>query len=155
MGRDKYRKILATLTNLGELAALFETLFVRVIAKVDALASEPLVAEQREPTVAYVWDLLNTLLKTVDRKVSKKHADVPRFFSQLAPRLNQSVVLAALGEDDSVFRDRRLLVLVARIEETLFWQLSHEYVVYMDQTKVTGNRRRCTRRFTTRSRTMV
>lgn len=125
-GRDKYRKILATLTNLGELAALFETLFVRVIAKVDALATSSLSTEQREPTIAYVWDLLHAILKTIDKKVAKKHADLPRYFGQLSPRLSQLVIAAALGDGDSIFRDRRLLTLVARIEETLFWALTPE-----------------------------
>lgn len=125
-GRDKYRKILSTLTSLGELAALFEPLFIRVIAKVDALATSSISPEQREPTIAYVWDLLHTILKTINKKVAKKHADIPRYFSQLSPRLSQLVVAAALGDAQSIFSDKRLIALVALIEETLFSSLSPE-----------------------------
>ncbi|TXT13309.1 hypothetical protein VHUM_00676 [Vanrija humicola] len=132
-GREKYRAILSSLAELCVLPSLFETLVVRIITKLDLLSSpgagaEP-TASERETTAAYAWDLLNTLRVVLDQKLAAKHADVARHYSQIVPRLFGLVVSAALPRTDSadpLFRDHRLLVVVASIAEALFWEQSEE-----------------------------
>lgn len=128
-GRDAYRSILAALTDLCTLPALFETLVVRVSTKLDLLSSTAASAHShaREPTVAYAWDLLNTLQKVINIKLEAKHVDLPKYYSQVMPRLFGMAAAAAAPRDDTViplFRDRRLISIVAVIGEALFWELS-------------------------------
>jgi DNA repair/transcription protein MET18/MMS19 len=64
--REKYRSILASLSELCIQPSLFETLVIRINNKLDLLASTPITAagangvspdEARECTIAYIWDL--------------------------------------------------------------------------------------------------
>lgn len=134
-GRDKYRSILSSLSELCVLPSLFETLVVRITTKLDLLSSAGADVEQtpseRETTVAYAWDLLNTLRSVLDQKLAAKHVDVARHYAQIVPRLFGLVVSAALPRADRhipLFRDHRLLVVVASIAEALFWEQPEEWV---------------------------
>jgi DNA repair/transcription protein MET18/MMS19 len=127
-GRDKYRTVLDALTELCSLPSLFEALVVRVTTKLDLLSSEELIVD-RECSVAYSWDLLHTLQRVIDSKLEAKHVDLPKYFSQVVPRLFGLVITAALPRTDKVepmFHDRRLIAIVATITETLFWELTPE-----------------------------
>ncbi|KAL1408286.1 hypothetical protein Q8F55_005092 [Vanrija albida] len=127
-GREKYRSILSALSELCVLPSLFETLVVRITTKLDLLSSTGADAE-RETTVAYAWDLLNTLRSVLEQKLADKHVDVARHYGQITPRLFGLVVSAALSRTDSaspLFRDHRLLVVVASIAEALFWEQPEE-----------------------------
>lgn len=124
-GRDQYRSVLDALTELCALPALFEALVVRITTKLDLLSSAPVT--ERESTVAYAWDLLHTLQRVVDAKLEAKHVDLPKYFSQVCPRLFTLVVAAALpGVDktEPLFSDRRLIAAVATLAEMLFWELT-------------------------------
>lgn len=138
-GRDAYRRILSALTDLCTMPALFETLVVRITTRLDLLSSATPIEEdaatgasRRECTVAYAWDLLNTLQTVISIKLEAKHVDLPKYYSQVAPRLFGMVVSAALPRVDKVvplFRDRRLITIAAAIGETLFFELSAAWVI--------------------------
>lgn len=134
--RDKYRSILKSLSELCVLPSLFETLVIRINSKLDLLASSPLprsqegnLDESRECAIAYIYDLINTLSIVIDRKLAEKHQDVIKYFDQIIPRLYTLVVSAAVprvGDIEPVFRDRRVLGVVARLSETMTWELGTE-----------------------------
>ena len=138
VGRSKYRTILASLAELCVQQSLFETLVIRINNKLDLLVSTPLTAassgnetpdEARECTIAYAWDLINTLSTVVDSKLKAKHVDVVKYFDQIVPRLYGLAVTAAaprVGDVVPIFRDRRLLNVIARVSETLTWELNAE-----------------------------
>ncbi|OCF43478.1 DNA repair/transcription protein MET18/MMS19 [Kwoniella heveanensis CBS 569] len=138
-GRDKYRSILGSLTELCAQPALFQTLVIRVTTKLDLLASSSPAQDAddnmgekldgRECTVVYAWDLLNSLVKVIEQKTKAKHIDLSRYFDQLIPRIWTLVISAAgprTGGDQPLFRDRRLLALVGRIGEQMIYELSSE-----------------------------
>ena len=134
--REKYRSILKSLSELCVLPSLFETLVIRVNSKLDLLASTPLKSgseesldDTRECTIAYIYDLINTLSTVIDKKLAEKHTDVIKYFDQIVPRLYGLVVSAAMpriGDVEPVFRDRRILGVVSRVSETLTWELNTE-----------------------------
>lgn len=112
---------------------LFETLTVRITTKLDLLSSSDLSGSsssgpsRRECVVAYAWDLLHTLESVINKKIEDKHVDVARHYSQVVPRLCSLAIKAAFSADaQALFRDRRLLVQIGSITETLFWELSPE-----------------------------
>lgn len=112
--------------------ALFETLTVRITTKLDLLSSSDLSESsasgpsRRECVVAYAWDLLRTLEAVINKKIEDMHVDVARHYNQVVPRLCSLAIKAAFADETSLFRDRRLLVVVGSISETLFWELSPE-----------------------------
>lgn len=98
-----------------------------VTTKLDLLSSEE--AADVECSVAFAWDLLHTLQRVINSKLDLKHVDLPKYFSQVVPRLFGLVIPASLSHTDSaksVFRDRRLSSIVGDIAETLFWELTPE-----------------------------
>ena len=150
LAREKYRSILSSLSELCTQVTLFETLVIRVTTKLELLSETPLNTatseaseaseadtdadspeEARECTIAYAWDLINTLSTVIDAKLAAKHTDVIKYFDQIVPRLYGFAVSAAaprVGSISPVFRDRRLLSVIARVSETMTWELSAEYV---------------------------
>jgi DNA repair/transcription protein MET18/MMS19 len=137
VGRSKYRSILASLSELCVQQSLFETLVIRINNKLEHLSSTPITAssgdetydEARECTIAYAWDLINTLSTVIESKLKAKHVDVVKYFDQIIPRLYGLAIAAAaprVGDVIPIFRDRRLLNVVARVSETLTWELNTE-----------------------------
>ncbi|WWD20081.1 hypothetical protein CI109_104555 [Kwoniella shandongensis] len=138
--RDKYRSILGSLSELCVQPALFQTLVIRITTKLDLLSSVPAApssdndesmgeVDYRECNIAYAWDLLNTLNGVVDAKLQSKHTDISKYFEQLIPRLYTLIVGASqprIGNAKPLFSDRRLLSIVARISETMMWELQPE-----------------------------
>ncbi|KAK8849457.1 hypothetical protein IAR55_004790 [Kwoniella newhampshirensis] len=136
--RDKYRSILGSLSELCVQPALFQTLVIRITTKLDLLSSTPSKydtdesmgeADYKECNIAYAWDLLNTLNGVIDAKLQSKHIDVSKYFEQLIPRLFTLVISAAqpkVGDVKPLFSDRRLLSIVARVLETMMWELQPE-----------------------------
>lgn len=141
VARSKYRSILASLAELCVQQSLFETLVIRINNKLELLSSTPITAaasgdetpdEARECTIAYAWDLINSLSTVIDTKMTAKHVDVIKYFDQIIPRLYGLAVAAAaprVGDVVPVFRDRRILNVIARISETLTSELSTEWVL--------------------------
>lgn len=131
--RESYRSVLRSLTELCTMPALFETLTVRITTKLDLLSSSDLSGSsgagpsRRECVVAYAWDLLHTLEDVVNKKIEDKHVDVARHYNAVVPRLASLAIKAAFDESShALFRDRRLLVVIGSITETLFWELTPE-----------------------------
>lgn len=137
VARSKYRTTLASLSELCIQQSLFETLVIRINNKLELLSSTPITTsggdethdEARECTIAYVWDLINTLSTVIESKLKAKHVDVIKYFDQIIPRLYGLAVAAAaprVGDVIPIFRDRRLLNVIARVSETLTWELNTE-----------------------------
>jgi DNA repair/transcription protein MET18/MMS19 len=138
IGRSKYRSILASLSELCVQQSLFETLVIRINNKLEHLSSTPITGsssddetydEARECTIAYAWDLINTLSTVIESKLKAKHMDVVKYFDQIVPRLYGLAIAAAaprVGDVIPVFQDRRLLNVIARVSETLTWELNTE-----------------------------
>jgi DNA repair/transcription protein MET18/MMS19 len=132
--RGKYRGVLGALTKLCISSALYESLVIRITSKLDFLSAtridtELVVDSTQECTVAYAFDLLSTLLDVITKKLDLKHSDTIKYFDQIVPRLYQLAIVAAtpkIGDEEPLFRDRRLLRLVGRITETLLWALTPE-----------------------------
>ena len=143
--RDQYRRILASLVKTCTLPSFFETLLIRIITKLELLASATFNSEAdadvlmngedqvdpRECNIAYAYELLDCLVQVVNAKLAAKHADVARYFDKIIPHLHGLVVAAAVpkfGYVQPLFRDRRLLAIIAELTETLMWELSAESV---------------------------
>lgn len=138
MAREKYRSILSSLRELCVAPALFQTLVIRITTKLDLLSSSTPASggdeemgefDMRECNIAYSWDLLNTQQSVVDKKIREKHQDLIRYFDQIVPRLFTLVVSASspkLGESVPLFRDRRLVGIIAKLVESLVWELNVE-----------------------------
>lgn len=113
---------------------MFETLVIRITNKLELLSTAALdgseaIEDSRECTIAYIWDLINTLSTVIDTKLAAKHTDVVKYFDQIVPRLYGFAVEAAtprIGSLSPVFRDRRLLSVIARVSETMTWELNAE-----------------------------
>ena len=140
--REKYHSILDSLSQLCIQPAHFETLVIRLLAKLDLLSNpaqssadddiDMAAAEALECSVAYAWDLLNCLSGVIEAKLAAKHVDVVKHFHQIVPRLSGFALSAAAprsGDSELLFRDRRLLSSVGRIIENLTWQLGAEWVL--------------------------
>ncbi|WRT69441.1 uncharacterized protein IL334_006427 [Kwoniella shivajii] len=138
--REKYRSILSSLEELCVQPALFQTLVIRITTKLDLLSSsrnsgahggeeEMGEFDLRECNIAYAWDLLHTLQGVIEKKIQEKHTDLARYFDQIIPRLWTLLISAALpkiGDEKPLFRDRRLIGLVAKLGEGLIWELNPE-----------------------------
>lgn len=136
--REKYRSILDSLSQLCVQPTLFETLVIRINNKLELLASsspatssvsEDSSEDARECTVSYAFDLINALSTVIDSKLAAKHTDLVKYFDQIIPRLYSLVIAAAaprVGTVIPVFRDRRLLSAIARVSETMTWELGAE-----------------------------
>ncbi|WWD04098.1 hypothetical protein V865_002163 [Kwoniella europaea PYCC6329] len=140
--REKYRSILSSLNELCVAPALFQTLVIRITTKLDLISTSSSSTSNeldetmdeaesefdlRECNIAYSWDLLNTLQRVVDKKIKEKHQDLIRYFDQIVPRLFTLIVGASTSRDDkALFRDRRLIGIVARLVESLVWVLNTE-----------------------------
>ena len=146
-GRDKYRSILGSLSELCVQPVLFTTLIIRITTKLDLLSATPvpptpsqndtamevdgstLQDDTRECDVAYTWDLLSCLSGVIESKIRKNHVDVSKHFDQIIPRLYGLVVVAAaprVGDVEPLFRNRRLLSIIGNTAETLMWELTIE-----------------------------
>ncbi|WWC73452.1 uncharacterized protein I206_107422 [Kwoniella pini CBS 10737] len=133
IAREKYRSILISLKELCVQTALFQTLVIRITTKLDLLSSPTdkdidmdgeSQFDRRECTIAYCWDLLHALQGVIDMKIKQKHGDLVRYFDQLVPRLMTLVISSTSNE--GVFGDRRLIGLIAKIVESLVWELPSE-----------------------------
>jgi DNA repair/transcription protein MET18/MMS19 len=116
--RAFYWRALSSLSAICVQPQLFETLVVRLIAKLDILCaiSQTRTIDQ-ESTTAYAHAILTALANTLDIKVSLKDVDVPKYAEQLLPRMFRLYLDAALASSEvvAVAADPRLLQVGARI----------------------------------------
>ncbi|KAG1887770.1 Dos2-interacting transcription regulator of RNA-Pol-II-domain-containing protein [Suillus subluteus] len=116
--RAFYWRALSSLSALCVQPQLFETLVVRLIAKLDILcAISPTRTIDQESTAAYAHAILTALANTLDVKVSSKDVDVPKYAEQLLPHIFRLYLDAALANSEvvAVAADPRLLQVGARI----------------------------------------
>ncbi|WVO13693.1 hypothetical protein L204_101314 [Cryptococcus depauperatus] len=140
IAREKYRSILDSLNKLCIQPALWQTMIVRITTKLDLLTSSANAASavtdvetdkvnERECNIAYAWDLLHCLLSVLRTKIKAKHVDVAKHYDELIPRLYGFVIHAGqkqTGRKEALFRDRRLLRIVAIIGREMIHELTIE-----------------------------
>ncbi|KAG1780953.1 Dos2-interacting transcription regulator of RNA-Pol-II-domain-containing protein [Suillus placidus] len=116
--RAFYWRALSSLSALCVQPQLFETLVVRLIAKLDLLcAISPTRTFDQESTTAYAHAILTALTNTLDVKVSSKDVDVPKYAELLLPHMFRLYLDAALASSEvmAVAADPRLLQVGAKI----------------------------------------
>lgn len=136
--RTGYWRALCALSKLCAHPTLFETLVIRLIAKLQLLCSlsvSPGVspggttrAEEAECNAAYAHALLLTLANTLSMKVTKARPDpdVPKYVDQLLPHLFHLFLEAAVTSERQILEDQRLLRVGARIVTLVVEALSVE-----------------------------
>jgi DNA repair/transcription protein MET18/MMS19 len=128
--RDRYRSILASLVDLCVHPALFETLVIRLLDKLDAVSTSPYAdTDARECQIAYSFDLLNCIYGVLVTKIEAKHTDVIKYFDTIMPRISRLAVDASMAEEGAdmpIWRDKRLLGLFGRVSDRLVWELPSE-----------------------------
>ena len=135
VSRDKYRSILHSLSELCVLPALFETLVVRILNKLETVSLVPITnAEQRECEIAYSYDLLDCLYGVIGQKIEGKHMDITKHFDTIIPRLTTLAVQGSMAKigapaGSSIWGDKRLLGLLGRVIDRLNWELPVESVI--------------------------
>lgn len=140
--RMEYWRALCALSKLCVQPTLFETLVIRLIAKLELLCSLPMSPgistggrarnEEAESSAAYAHALLLTLANTLSAKVTKARPDpdLPKYVDQLLPHLFRLFLQAAVASEPQIMEDQRLLRVGARIVKLMVEALSVEYVIY-------------------------
>ena len=112
---SKYRRVLQLLTRLCVQPPLFETLVIRLSAKLDILFSRAGDAKDTEPIAAYAHSLLQTLSRVLAVKIKENHADIPKYLDLLIIPLYNLFVSSALKRPDGVATNERLLVVAGKV----------------------------------------
>ncbi|KAJ3521011.1 hypothetical protein NMY22_g12497 [Coprinellus aureogranulatus] len=110
--RAQVWKTLSYLQTLCIEPQLFEPFVIRLTTKLELLCSRAESASDAEPSAAYAHAILKTLATTLQVKVGKKHADVPKYLERLVVRLFNLFVYAALEAKEAtsiLLGDPRLL----------------------------------------------
>jgi DNA repair/transcription protein MET18/MMS19 len=115
-------KCCRTLSALGVLCVqsdLYETLVVRLIAKLDLLCLPVLSASEGssiEAKAAYAHAILATLFKTLTVKIASHHTDILKHGNSLIPALYGLLLGSALASGShTIGTDQRLIHTAARI----------------------------------------
>lgn len=124
---------LRRLSRLCVSAPLFETLVIRLTTKLDLACNMKASTNDScdpEATAAYVHAILKTLARTLEAKVTAKHADVAKYVDRLLPSLYHLFIYLALlsGNSGSVPLDPRMLDVAAQIITSIVGCISAEYV---------------------------
>lgn len=140
--RAEYWRALCALSKLCLQPTLFETLVIRLTAKLELLCSlsaslgaspgETTRVEEAEHSAAYAHALLLTLANTLSVKVTKERPDpdVPKYVDRLLPHLFRLFLEAAVTGEQRIMEDQRLLRVGARIVKLVVEALSVEYVMH-------------------------
>ena len=140
--RIEYWRALCALSQLCIQPTLFETLVVRLTAKLELLCSPSIspaippggttMNEEAESSAAYAQALLLTLANTLSAKVTKARPDpdVSKYVDQLLSHLFRLFLEAAVTSERRILEDQRLLRVGARIVKLVVEALSVEYVIY-------------------------
>ena len=107
--------MLQLLARLCVQPPLFETLVIRLSAKLDILFSRTGDAEDVEPIAAYAHSLLQTLSRVLAVKVKENHVDIPKYLDLLIIPLYNLFVSSALKKPDGVATNERLLIVAGRV----------------------------------------
>jgi DNA repair/transcription protein MET18/MMS19 len=120
-GRDspieisKYRRVLQLLARLCIQPTLFETLVIRLSAKLDLLFARADDTEDTEPVAAYAHSLLQTISRVLAAKVKENHVDIPKYLDLLIIPLYNLFVSSALKKPDGIATNERLLVVAGKV----------------------------------------
>ena len=112
---SKYRRVLQLLTKLCVQPPLFETLVIRLSAKLDILFARAGNTEDTEPIAAYAHSLIQTLSRVLALKIKENHADIPKYLDLLIIPLYNLFVSSALKKPDGVATNERLLVAAGKV----------------------------------------
>ena len=112
---SKYRHVLQLLARLCIQPTLFETLVIRLSAKLDIVFSRAGEVEDTEPFAAYAHSLLQTLSRVLAVKVEENHADIPKYLDLLVIPLYGLFVSSALTRPEGIATNERLLVVAGKI----------------------------------------
>jgi DNA repair/transcription protein MET18/MMS19 len=115
--KDRARcwEILAAFKALCLEQELFETLIIRLLAKLDLVCSGASDADL-ESSSAYGHSLLYTMSTVLDAKVKRGDPDVPKYADSLVPQLFNLFIYASLMSDAyAVARDQRLIAVAGNI----------------------------------------
>lgn len=112
---SKYRRVLRLLTRLCIQPTLFETLVIRLSAKLDILFSRARNTGDTEPIAAYAHSLLQTLSHVLTTKVEENHVDIPKYLDLLIIPLYNLFVSSALKNPNGIAIDERLLVVAGKV----------------------------------------
>jgi len=107
--------VLQLLARLCIQPTLFETLVIRLSAKLDILFSRGDDAEDTEPVAAYAHSLLQTLSRVLAVKVKANHVDIPKYLDLLIVPLYNLFVSSALKRPDGIATNERLLVAAGKV----------------------------------------
>ncbi|KAF8836738.1 ARM repeat-containing protein [Paxillus ammoniavirescens] len=140
--RAAYWRALCASSTLCVQPTLFETLVIRLTAKLDLLCtpspsmsasscvpSTPTAeVEEAEGTAAYAHAILTALADALFTKVSKPElaSDVPKYVDHLLPHLFRLFLEAAITSEQCIMTDPRLLHVGARIIKLVVQTLSIE-----------------------------
>ncbi|KIK80675.1 hypothetical protein PAXRUDRAFT_833382 [Paxillus rubicundulus Ve08.2h10] len=140
--RAAYWRALCALSTLCVQPTLFETLVIRLTAKLDLLCppspsmsalshvsyTATVEVEEVESTAAYAHAILTALADTLFAKVSKPELahDVPKYVDRLLPHLFRLFLEAAITSEQCILTDPRLLHVGARIVKLVVQTLSIE-----------------------------
>ena len=94
---------------------LFETLVIRLSAKLDILFSRSGDTGGAEPIAAYAHSLLQTLSRVLAVKVGENHVDVLKYLELLAIPLYSLFVSSALKGPGGIATNERLLVVAGKV----------------------------------------
>lgn len=130
-----YKLGLACLTSLATVQPLFETLLIRLLARVDsALAPRSSPALQYSQDTLYAHHLLTTLRIVLERKVHAGHNDVAGQAERICSRLYGRFVQPAVSEAPptrSPAIEPRLIEDAGKVIMLLVQQLDQRYVFFV------------------------
>jgi len=112
---SKYRHVLQLLARLCVQPTLFETLVIRLLAKLDILFTRAGDVGDIEPVAAYAHSLLQTLSRVLAVKVKENHVDIPKYLDLLVIPLYNLFVSSALRRPDGIATNERLLVVAGKV----------------------------------------
>jgi DNA repair/transcription protein MET18/MMS19 len=110
--RERCWQTLSVLRKLCIQQALFESMVVRLMTKLDLLCfPSGDVGSDLEPFQAYAHMILKTLEQTLETKLKAKHSDIAKYIDSLVPRIFNIFVASALSTDKRkmIASDPRLL----------------------------------------------
>ncbi|EIN09656.1 ARM repeat-containing protein [Punctularia strigosozonata HHB-11173 SS5] len=124
--RAKCWEILAALKSLCLEPELFETMIIRLLAKLDLVCATRPDADI-EASAAYAHSLLYTLSTTLDAKVQRGDSDILKYVDKLIPQLFNLFIFASLTTDGyDVARDPRLIGTAGKITTSIVQTLPIE-----------------------------
>lgn len=129
----QYRRVLTNLRSLCTAPALFETLVIRLLTKLDLICASATNESDQEANAAYACFVLSTLSKVLATKVDKGHVDVPKYLDRLVPHLYELFIKAACypsADRTSTFgvaTHPRLIQIASQLVQQIFQTVPIEY----------------------------